>query len=72
MNRPIPALTAAYNSEGIDAMIHWRTPVTVRIRNATPERNTAPSAVCQGTPMPFTTVYVKYAFRPMPGASAIG
>ena len=29
-------------------------------------------AVCQGTPMPFTTVYVKYAFSPIPGASAIG
>ena len=33
-----------------------RKPVSVRITNATPERNTAPSAVCQGTPMPFTTV----------------
>ena len=53
-------------------MIHCRIPTSVRIRKATPERKTAPSAVSHGTPMPLTTVYVKYAFSPMPGASAIG
>ena len=72
MKSPTPAATAAYSSDGIAATIACRRPVSVRIKNATPERNTAPSAVCHGTPMPFTTVYVKYAFSPMPGASAIG
>ncbi len=33
---------------------------------------TAPSATSQLMPMPLTTVYEKYAFKPMPGASAIG
>src|SRR5687768_12054926 len=33
----------------------------------TPDRNTAPSATGQATPSPLTTVYVKYAFSPMPG-----
>ena len=41
-------------------------------KKATPEMKTAPNAACQGTPMPFTTEYVKYALSPMPGASAMG
>ena len=56
MNRPIPAATAAYSSFGIASTINWRMPASVRIRNATPERNTAPSAVCHGIPIPLTTV----------------
>src|SRR5258708_39582872 len=49
-----------------------RTPISVRMRNVIPERNTAPSAACHGTPIPLTTEYVKYALRPIPGASAMG
>ncbi len=37
-----------------------------------PDQNTAPNAVCQGTPIPITAVYVKKAFNPMPGATTIG
>ena len=59
MNNPMPAATAEYSSNGIAAMIICRTPAKVKMRNATPERKTAPNAVSQGTPMPFTTVYVK-------------
>src|SRR5215471_15392926 len=72
MNRPTPAATAAYNSNGIAERMSWRTPSSVSNRNATPDRNTAPSATCHGTPMPLTTAYVKYALSPMPGASAMG
>ncbi len=56
MNKPIPALTAAYKAGGIAAMITCRIPAKVRIRNATPDRKTAPSAVSHVTPIPFTTV----------------
>jgi len=56
MNRPTPAATAAYNSNGMAATINCRMPTAVRIRKATPETNTAPKAACQGIPMPLTTV----------------
>ena len=72
MKSPIPAATEAYSSCGSAATINCRIPNAVSKRNATPEMNTAPRAACQGIPRPFTTVYVKYAFRPIPGASAIG
>lgn len=72
MKSPTPPATAANNARGTAFMINWRTPRSVRIRKATPDRNTHPSAVCQGTPRPLTTVYVKYALRPIPGASAKG
>ncbi len=56
MKSPIPAATAAYNSAGMASTINWRTPRNVRIRNAAPDRNTAPRAASHGIPMPFTTV----------------
>ena len=56
MNKPMPTATAAYSSNGIADTIICRTPAAVKIRNATPDRNTAPSAVCHGMPIPFTTV----------------
>ena len=68
----MPTAVAAYSGRGIDSTIHRRTPTAVSSRNSTPDRNTAPSAVCHSTPMPFTTPYVKYAFSPIPGAIAIG
>ena len=37
-------------------MINCRIPTSVSTKNATPERNTAPSATCHSTPIPFTTV----------------
>ena len=39
--------------------INCRTPVSVRIRKATPEMNTQPSATGQGTPICCTTVKLK-------------
>ena len=49
MNSPTPAATAEYSSAGSRATIIWRTPAAVRIRNATPDRKTAPSATRQST-----------------------
>ena len=72
MKSPTPAATAEYSSNGMVEMISWRTPRSVSTKKATPEMKTAPSAACQGTPIPLTTEYVKYAFSPMPGASAMG
>ena len=56
MNSPTPPATAAYNSNGMAAMMSCRSPTSVSTRNATPEMNTAPSAASHETPMPFTTV----------------
>ena len=59
MKSPIPPLTAANSERGTALMMSCRTPASVRMRNATPEMKTQPSATCHGTPMVFTTVYVK-------------
>src|SRR6478609_4982663 len=45
---------------------------TERIKKKMPDQKTAPSAVCHGTPMPSTAVYVKKALRPIPGATIMG
>jgi hypothetical protein len=66
MKRPTPPATAANSARGIALMISWRTPTTVSARKATPDKNTQPSAVCQGTPMPETHPYTaSNAFHPM-------
>ena len=59
MNSPMPPATAANRCCGITETISCRTPVSVRIRNARPERNTQPSATGQGTPICCTTVKLK-------------
>jgi hypothetical protein len=59
MNSPTPPPTAENNERGTALMISCRTPETVSSKNAAPDKNTQPSAVCHGRPMPFTTVYVK-------------
>ena len=56
MNRPMPPATAANSERGMALTINWRTPTTVSTRKAAPDRNTQPSAVSHGTPMPLTTV----------------
>lgn len=68
----MPADIASFSERGMALMMYSRTGSTLRIRNSTPDRNTAPSAVSQAYPMPRTTPYVKYAFSPMPGARAMG
>ena len=70
--KPIPAAMESFSSIGIELMIHSRTGRRLRITNSVPDMNTAISAVCQATPIPMTTPYVKNAFNPMPGAIAIG
>ncbi len=45
---------------------------TDRRMNTIPDQNTMPSAVSQGTFIPNTTLYVKKAFIPIPGARTIG
>lgn len=42
------------------------------IKNNTPAQNTAPRAVCQATFIPLTTVKVKKALSPIPGATSRG
>ena len=59
MNRPMPAAMAENSALGIALTMSWRTPATVRITNSTPEMKTRPSAVCHGTPIPWTTVKAK-------------
>ncbi len=51
----MPAAIASFKLLGMALMTHSRKCVTLTIRKSTPERNTAPRAVCQGYPMPFTT-----------------
>ena len=60
---------------GIDLASHCRSPSTESPTNTNPSTKTAVSARLYETgPDPWnpTTVYVKYAFRPIPGARAIG
>ena len=72
INRPIPTLTADFKFSGIALKIASRTFVTDNTMNTRPSTKTAASAICQLYPIPITTVYAKYAFSPIPGASANG
>ena len=54
-NSPIPADMAIFCDLGMESIIHCRAWDRVSSRNRTPAKNTAPSAVCQGSPMPITT-----------------
>ena len=56
INRPMPAVMAYFSEAGIPSTSSWRTRVTVKAMKTKPDMNTAPSAVCHGTPMPITTV----------------
>ncbi|MMZ57671.1 hypothetical protein D1872_196140 [compost metagenome] len=72
MNKPIPTPIADCKTSGTDSMTFFRIPVIARIKKVTPDINTAPNAVCHVNPIPRTTVYVKNATSPSPGATAIG
>jgi hypothetical protein len=52
---PIPTEIASFIDLEMLLMTHSRTGVTLTRKNSTPDKKTAPRAVCQGTPMPFTT-----------------
>ena len=72
INSPIPTLTAAFKFCGIALKIASRTFVADKRIKMIPSANTAVSAYSQLYPIPNTTVYAKYAFSPIPGASANG
>lgn len=55
MNMPIPAAVECFSPSGMPLTICSRTRVTVSRTNRTPEKNTTPSAVRQGMPMPRQT-----------------
>jgi len=63
--RPMPTAKACLSERGRAAASHPRTRNTVSSVNATPARKIAPRAVCQGKPIPFTTVKAMNAFSPM-------
>ncbi len=57
--KPMPAAMASLRLFGMELITHSRNGVTLTMRNSMPDRNTAPSAICHGTPSPCTTPYVK-------------
>jgi hypothetical protein len=63
--RPMPTAKLCLSERGIALASQLRTRNTVRIVKSTPARKIAPNAVCQGNPMPFTTVKAMKAFSPM-------
>ena len=67
-----PAEIASLRFLGIALMTYSRMRKTEIRRKITPEQNTPASACCQVYFMVSTTVKAKNAFKPMPGASAIG
>jgi len=56
MKRPMPPPTAAWSWWGIAATRRWRIPVKVSARKITRRGRRRRGAVCQGTPIPLTTV----------------
>lgn len=56
MKSPIPTPIDDFNTSGTAPIMSFRIPVTVSTKNAIPEMNTAPRAVCQLSPCPSTTV----------------
>ena len=69
---PIPALTPFFNVLGIALKIASRTLVSESAIKTIPSAKTAISATLQSYPIAPHTVYAKYAFSPIPGASANG
>ena len=72
MNKPIPTDTACFKFIGMALKIASLTFVKESRIKIRPSTNTAANAICQVYPIPSTTVYAKYAFNPIPGASAKG
>ena len=72
INSPIPAPIEIRKLDGILSNIQRRRGVTLITKKRTPAIKTALRATCQLYPISPTTVYVKKALRPMPGANATG
>jgi hypothetical protein len=71
MNRPMPAPMARRRSTGIARMTASRTPRSTRSSTMAPSSTTRPIAACQ-LPAAGAAWNAMTAFRPMPGASAMG
>lgn len=69
---PMPAATAFLRFTGIESIIASRVLKRERARNSNPSKNTAVKATAGEYFIVSTTVNVKNAFSPIPGASAIG
>ena len=72
MNKPMPHCTPILREGGIDSAILVRTPVRERSKKRMPFHKTIPSAASHGISRPRQMVNAKKAFKPMPGANAIG
>jgi hypothetical protein len=72
MNNPIPQAMPCFNEFGTAFIIFSRNPHNDRTTNNIPDIQLAPSAVCQGIPMPKHTVYTKKKLCPIAGPNAIG
>ena len=72
MNKPMPHCTPILSDGGIDSAIFVRTPVNDSIRKRIPFQKTIPNAASHGISRPRQMVNAKKAFKPMPGANAIG
>ena len=72
INKPTPDPIAILKFRGILSNIHLRNGVTLIRKNKTPAIITAPKATCHEYPISPTTVKVKKAFSPIPGARPTG
>ena len=71
-NKPTPEPIATLRFMGMLSNIHLLSGVTLIITNKMPAKKTAPKATSQEYPISITTVNVKKAFRPIPGAKPTG
>ena len=72
IKRPMPTAPALRSVRGIERIIASRIPKIESTIKSTPSSKTAVSANAGVHPIPRTTVYVKNAFNPKPGAKATG
>ena len=72
MKIPMPAAIANLRFTGMPARIHLLNGVRLMTIKSMLDKNTAPRATCQLYPSSPTTVKVKKALNPTPGARATG
>ena len=70
MKMPMPPEMACWSMGGMDWMMSLRSLVAVMMMLIRPQMKTMDMACCQVKPRPLTTVKVKKALRPTPGARA--
>ena len=72
INRPIPTETAFLRHFGMELKIAYLTLVSERRMTMIPSKNSANKAICHVQRPPRTTVYARYALRPIPAERAKG